>query len=67
MITPHLKQWPLCLDGFYETNRQNGTFSEECQAYSDHHNLYVVNKNISDALIIIINKFLAKSCSILTN
>lgn len=65
MITAHLKQSPLCLDGLYETNRQNGTFSE-CQAYSDRHNLYVVSKNTAIALIIFINKFLATSY-ILTN
>jgi ABC-type transport system involved in cytochrome c biogenesis permease component len=67
MITAHLKQSPLCLDGLYETNRQNGTFLEECQACSDRHNLYVVNKNTANALIIFINKFFATSCSILTN
>lgn len=67
MITSNLKQSPLCLDGLCETNRQNGTFSEECQAYSDCRNLYVVNKNTANALIIFINKFLATSSSILTD
>jgi len=51
-ITAHLKPSPLYLDGLHETNRQNGTFSEECQAYSDRHNLYVFNKNTENALFI---------------